>query len=908
MCAKKTLNQLDSLFSELQQEAAEELPDAIINQDILQPPSELNEEEEFEIQPGQHKLEDEYHHKPIIIQADQDKITLIDYPENHLNGNGFLTNEGYLSATHHQAVLKNSLDDSPSVLAYSQKHGQNLITFEFIQSPPERRWDQEDVQLVEQITEQLNLALENAQLFQQTQQALAETQQRAQELLILNELSKKLSSNLDERTVFDYVYQATSMLMSTVNFYIALYDEQNDIITFPYVYVDQTYVDENHPEAQFWAGAIPVEGLTGYVIRSKQPLLFTQDIKQELMATQIGFVQIGDVAAESWLGVPMMIGDKVTGVISVQSETQPNLYNQHHANLLSTIGNQAAIAIENARLVNQLRRRANQLQTAAEIARDISSALSLDNLFHRVVNLVNERFGFYHASIFILDENKEYAVVKESTGEAGLVMKQIQHKLAVGSKSIIGYVTQTGEPLIVNDVSKSDIHRPNPLLPDTKSELGIPLIVGDEIIGALDVQSTQVNAFTQDDVTILQTLGDQIAIAVQNTQAYELSQQALQEMQHADQLKTQFLANMSHELRTPLNSIIGFSRVILKGIDGPVTEQQKQDVTAIYNSGQHLLNLINDILDLSKIEAGKMDLLFEENVQLADVIQSILPTVKGLIKDKPIELIEEVPSDLPRLRADPTKIRQVLLNLLSNAAKFTEEGSITVQACQRIFEAGASEVIVKVKDTGIGIDKEHLDRLFQPFSQVDPSPTRKTGGSGLGLSISKYLVEMHGGTIGVSSEPGKGSEFFFTLPLPSAEQAHSPATDESLDQPNPSVFAIESEELILNMYERYLSEHQVEVVKFNALGQVLNLAIQRCPFAILIDPYTTSLTNPEANGWELISTLKSHPSTKNIPIIVCSIYDEKEKAFSLGVSEYLYKPILEEDLIAVIKRFYPDKK
>ena len=249
-------------------------------------------------------------------------------------------------------------------------------------------------------------------------------------------------------------------------------------------------------------------------------------------------------------------------------------------------------------------------------------------------------------------------------------------------------------------------HYSNPLLPETRAELGIPLKTGDRVIGALDVQASRTEAFTQDDINVLQTLADQIAVALNNARAYELAQQAMAEIREADRLKSQFLANMSHELRTPLNSIIGFSRVILKGIDGPINDLQQQDLSAIYNSGQHLLGLINDVLDLSKIEAGKMELAFEDDVNLEDIIKGVMSTTSGLVKDKSIDLCQDIAPNLPILRIDPIKVRQVLLNLLSNAAKFTEVGSITVSASVQSSPDDDQEVFISVTDTGSGISPE----------------------------------------------------------------------------------------------------------------------------------------------------------------------------------------------------------
>ena len=305
--------------------------------------------------------------------------------------------------------------------------------------------------------------------------------------------------------------------------------------------------------------------------------------------------------------------------------------------------------------------------------------------------------------VYLLDEPGNFAVVREASGDAGQELKRRGYKMAVGSRSIIGTTTSTGITLAIPDVSDIDLFiSPILLLPDTHGEIGLPLKSGDKVIGALDLQYDQANAFTKDDLVVLQILADQIAVAIENARAYELSQKAYEEMKEVDRVKSQFLANMSHELRTPLNSIIGFSRVILKGIDGPINETQKQDLSAIYNSGQHLLTLINNILDLSKIEAGKMELQLSE-VNIADMVNSVMSTAVGLVKDKPIKLYQQIPADLPLVHADQTRVRQILLNFVSNAAKFTEEGSITVSASLVNSPKGKKEIMVTITDTGAGI-------------------------------------------------------------------------------------------------------------------------------------------------------------------------------------------------------------
>jgi len=742
--------------------------------------------------------------------------------------------------------------------------------------------------LMKTVGQQIGVAVENGSLFQQTQEALSETRRQTANLGILNEMARSLTSLADAQAVLENILKYTSELIDTTNFYIALYDNEANIVSFPLVIESGKKIEiANQPLRN---------SLGDYVIRNRQPLLITEKIETHMKELGTETIVTG-IPTQSWLGIPMTFGEQVMGMMAVQSQL-PNQFSERDRDLLTAVARQAAIAFQNVRLLEETRRRADQLQTAAVIARDSTGTLALDVLLDRAVNLIRVGFNYYHVSIFLLDEKREKAVVQASTGEAGMEMKQNAHSLGVGSKSVIGYVTQYAQPLVINDVSQDPIHRPNPLLPDTCAETGIPLKIGQKVIGALDVQSTKINAFVLDDISVLQTLADQLAIAVENARSYELSLQAVDEMRKADQLKSQFLANMSHELRTPLNSIIGFSRVILKGIDGPISDLQQQDLNAIYSSGQHLLNLINDILDLSKIEAGKMELNFEENVNIGDLINSVMSTVSGLVKDKPIKLNREISADLPGVRADPLKIRQVLLNLLSNAAKFTEQGSITIQAEAQPGPGQLPEVVISVIDTGLGISPEDRKKLFQPFSQVDPSATRKTGGSGLGLSISRHLVEMHSGRIGVESDVGKGSKFFFTLPFPlkgiSSGEAES---TEPTSSSQPLVLAIDNERPIIQLYERYLKNHGYQVYGLTDPTRVVDLARKLHPAAITLD-----VMMPGCDGWQVLENLKDDPETRQIPVIICTILEDQGKASNLGAADYLTKPILEDDLVCALAR------
>ena len=540
-----------------------------------------------------------------------------------------------------------------------------------------------------------------------------------------------------------------------------------------------------------------------------------------------------------------------------------------------------------------LKRRNDYLAASSEIGRLVTSTLDLNTIFTRTVSLISERFGFYFASIYIIEETGFNARLQEGTGNAGEKMKALRHSVVVGSSSIVGRVTETGEALLVNDTDIEPLYHPNPLLLDTRSQVAIPLRIGTRIVGVIDIQSTRPYAFSADDISVLQSLADQVAVAIDNARSYELSQQLIKDLREVDQLKSQFLANMSHELRTPLNSIIGFSRVILKGIDGPVTDLQQQDLTAIYNSGQHLLGLINDILDLARIEAGKMELNFEE-VQIAEMVNSVLSTAKGLVKEKPIQLVQRIPSDMPSVRGDTMRVRQVLLNLISNASKFTDEGSITVEAMVQKGPTGRLEAVINVIDTGPGISMEDQEKLFKAFSQVDGSATRKSGGSGLGLSICANLIQLHGGRISVHSEVGNGSTFWFTLPL-----YHQPVEEIPADKK--VILAIDDDPQVIGLYERYLTPQGYYVVALTDPTKARERILEIKPFAVTLD-----IMMPNKDGWSVLTDLKSDPATKEYPVIICSIMEQADKGFSLGAADYLVKPILEEDLVHALDRINKD--
>jgi PAS domain S-box-containing protein len=413
-----------------------------------------------------------------------------------------------------------------------------------------------------------------------------------------------------------------------------------------------------------------------------------------------------------------------------------------------------------------LARRATELATVAQVNTTASTVLDPDKLLQAVVDLTKERFGLYHAHIYLTNESWNTLLLAAGAGEIGRQMVSDGWNIPIDhEQSIVARAARSKQSVIANDLVRdtNSTFLSHQLLPDTRSEMAVPMIIGDQVLGVFDVQSDTVNYFSAEDAHIFTTLATQTAIALQNARLYAEQAATLTQLRELDKLKSSFLANMSHELRTPLNSILGFTDVMLEGLDGPLTDYMENDLRLVQKNGQHLLHLINDVLDMAKIEAGKMN-LHPEIFKVHELLHEVTGITSTLASDKNLSLfIEEVSDQDVEIYADHTRLRQVMINLVNNAIKFTEKGEVCLST--KAIEGG--RVLVSVKDTGIGIPPEKLDSIFQEFTQVDTSTTRKAGGTGLGLPISRRLVEMHGGRLWAESTgvEGEGASFYVELPV-----------------------------------------------------------------------------------------------------------------------------------------------
>ncbi len=489
--------------------------------------------------------------------------------------------------------------------------------------------------------------------------------------------------------------------------------------------------------------------------------------------------RLGPVAAEinaAYL-IPLVSGSDLYGVLCCQSESQfppstlglvdraGTLIAAHLSELLRYTSGQQTIA------------RFDRFQT---LAQKLTDRLDSQELLQEIVEAAREMLDT-EMSILLNLEDAEKGELRP-VAWAGIDTENARMLRSSYKEDLRGLVAWARRPARTADLhtDQRTALANHAVGVGMRSELAVPVLHFDKLYGVLAVETEAHRDFTDEEMNLLSSLAAHAGIALRNAQLFEHLQQMNRQLEktvadlvisqqqaenarlsavEANKLKTEFVNNMSHELRTPLNAVINFTRIVADGHAGPIAPTQAQYLGYVHDSGQHLLGLINDILDLAKIEAGKMELR-RENTALEPILRGIMSTAVGLTRDKGLALKQEMEPDLPLLHIDGTRIRQVLLNLLSNAAKFTPQGSITLRAKRE-----GQQVIVSVQDTGIGIKAEDLPKVFEEFRQIDGSLQRTEAGTGLGMPISKRFIELHNGTMWIESETGVGTTVYFSLPI-----------------------------------------------------------------------------------------------------------------------------------------------
>ena len=557
----------------------------------------------------------------------------------------------------------------------------------------------------------------------------------------------------------------------------------------------------------------------------------------------------------------------------------------------------------------ELRRSVEELKALGEVSQAINSTLDLQTVLTTIVTRAAELSRSDAGTIYEFDEAEQVFEPRANYGISNEIVEALRgSRIGIGDGTV-GQAAAQRTAVQIPDIENEPTH----LLHDLHRQAGfrallaVPLLREERIIGGLVVRRKAPGEFPQDILDLLQTFATQSVLAIHNARLFQEIQNKGQQLEIASQHKSQFLANMSHELRTPLNAIIGFSEVLMEKMFGELNERQEEYLNDIFTSGKHLLNLINDILDLSKIEAGKME-LEPSSVNLRELLEGSLVVVKERALAHGISLSLDMSDDIDTLIADERKVKQIVFNLLSNAVKFTpDKGKVGIKARQ---DDGAVEIAVW--DTGMGIAAEDQQRVFEEFQQVGETLTGKPEGTGLGLALTRRLVELHGGTIRLESTPGEGSIFTFTLPMTgegqrparTAEQETTVAERvEQVASTGPLVLVIEDDPKAVDLLRIYLSEagYRVEAAKDGEEG--LEKAKRLSPTAIILD-----VLLPKVDGWDFLKHVKADAVTKDIPVVIVSIVDQKGKGFALGAADYLVKPIEKEALHKALEAFKLDSK
>ncbi|MGC5221132.1 ATP-binding protein [Micromonospora sp. DT81.3] len=597
------------------------------------------------------------------------------------------------------------------------------------------------------------------------------------------------------------------------------------------------------------------------------------------------------------MAAPMLLDDEVVGALSlVRTEVDP--FDDRALALVGAFAAQAAVVVRNVHLISELEergvelaRKVEQLEALSEVGGVVSSSLVLDEVLSNIIMNAVRFSECDGGSIMEYDEDERSFSVRTAYATSPDLLARLRKIAFDVDTTLVGRAALAGHPIAVPDLGTVPLDPHLRLLFDDgwRSVLAVPVLRGERIIGALVVRRKTPGDFPAETVEFLETFASQSALAVWNAQLFRELETKTAELQVASQHKSEFLASMSHELRTPLNAVIGFSEVLLERMFGELNERQDEYLRDILSSGRHLLQLLNDILDLSKVEAGRME-LERSTFPVTGALEYGISMVRERAAAHGIGVTLEVEEGLVTLDSDELRFKQVLLNLLSNAVKFTPDGGRVAVVARRRDD----DLHVSVTDNGTGIRPEDRERIFESFQQGRRGAQSEEG-TGLGLTLCRRIVALLGGTMSLETELGVGSTFGFTVPLADAVTDSSRSTDGTAHLP--VVIVIDDDHASLDLTAAYLDGLGVQVVPARSGEEGLELIRARSPKAVVLD-----IRLPGLDGWDVLTRLRADDATRTVPVIIASILDEKSRGLSLGAAEYLIKPIGREALVGALRR------
>jgi len=615
-----------------------------------------------------------------------------------------------------------------------------------------------EIRLVQTFADQAVIAIQNVRLFDETRQALERQTATAQVLKVISE------SPTDVQPVFDAICER-AMALSGANI--------GGVTRFDGEWVHLVAFQGISPEADAaMRAAFPMRpsraSISARAVLEGVPVEIAdveKDPDYELKP------QMRLAGYRSNLSVPMLRDGKAVGSITV-CRPEPGTFPRHLVELLQTFADQAVIAIENVRLFNETKEALEQRTATAEILQVISeSPTDVKPVFDAIAQRARRLCGGVMSAVALYDGRRVHLQAYDGATQQIRSSMHSHFPRAVDRATMITRAIAEARPVQMPDAQADPEYLFKGLSREAgvRSFLAVPMMREDRVVGSMSVGRRESGLFPDKQVQLLQTFADQAVIAIENVRLFNELREKGEQLELASRHKSQFLANMSHELRTPLNAIIGFTRIVMRRTKDQVEPKQAENLEKILASGQHLLALINAVLDLSKIEAGHVELAVTE-VELAPVLRQCVLTIEPLVKADAVSLVAELDGALPRMWVDEEKLRQIVINLLSNAAKFTASGSIRLGV-----QVEGENVRIAVTDTGIGIAPGKLGQIFEEFEQADASSTRLYGGTGLGLAIARRLARLMGGEVEAESVPARGSTFTLTLPL--RDRAHAAARE-----------------------------------------------------------------------------------------------------------------------------------
>ena len=604
------------------------------------------------------------------------------------------------------------------------------------------------------------------------------------------------------------------------------------------------------------------------------------------------------------LSTPMILQDEVVGVLAMwRTDVAP--FDEGERQLLEEFAVQGAIVLRQVDLMRDLESRGaelsdkvEQLEALREVDEAVGSSLDLDEVLERIVTnavrLTNLGFGDITlstdgGSILEYDEATDSLHVRGKYGSSPSLWERLRDITIDRKSSLIGQTALADQPLEISDLASAerDEFLDTVFQDGWRSVLALPMIGGDVIIGVLVIRRRGTGNFPPDVIELLETFASQSAVAIVNARLYRELETQSRELSIASNHKSEFLASMSHELRTPLNAVIGFSEVLLERMFGEINERQEEYLRDIWNSGRHLLELLNEILDLSKVEAGQM-VLEPSTFSVRSALEYTLAMVRERAASHAIKISVDFADEVGEIEADELRFKQVVLNLLSNAVKFTPDGgSVSVRAYRE-----GTDLVVTVTDTGIGVPPEDQERIFDSFQQGGRGPAKEEG-TGLGLTLSRRIVGLFGGRMWLESTVGVGSTFGFAIP---AVSRPTDAITAHLQGEFPVVVLVDDDRASLDLMSAYLDHAPVQVVRATDGVSALELIRKVLPAAVVLE-----IKLPRLDGWHVLAELKAADDTAAIPVVIASVVDDRPHGQALGAAVQLLKPVSRDDLIDALR-------